>query len=356
MTDYIYLAISLAAALLISACSMPLIIYFSKKLKLYDTIDERKVHKGNISRLGGIGITLAFSVSGIILHFTGQLDTLKQNLIFVVIATIIITTMGIIDDIKNLPAKIKLLVQIIAACLVVFLGGYKFTNISIGVFSLSIKYFAYPLTILWIIGVTNAVNLLDGIDGQCGTVSILCSLTFFMFFFKEGNTAAMSICLCFSCAILGFLFFNWPIPKARIFMGDGGSQTLGFVLSILPLMSSKGSLPSVSILYAAAALMIPIFDTFAAIWRRLREHRSIGSPDKFHIHHKLMLFGYSSRRTLLIVTLLQLVISIFLCTSLWLGGWIGTAILFTTYAMGIIFFAIVHYNKQNIIEHGQEVQ
>ncbi|MDD7417188.1 MAG: MraY family glycosyltransferase [Treponemataceae bacterium] len=355
MTEYIYLGISLSLGFLLSALSMPLIIYFSRKLKLYDTIDERKVHKGNISRLGGIGITLAFSVSVIILHFTGQLDSLKQNLIFVVVATVIITTMGIVDDIKTLSAKVKLLIQIAAAILVLF-GDYKFSNISIGVYSLNIGYFAYPLTLIWIIGVTNAVNLLDGIDGQCGTVAILCSLTFCMFFFREGNTAAMAICLCFSCAILGFLLFNWPIPKARIFMGDGGSQTLGFVLSILPLMSSKGSLPSISIIYAAAALMIPIFDTFAAIWRRLREHRSIGSPDKYHIHHKLMLFGYSSRQTLLIVTLFQLVISIFLCTSLWLGGWIGTIILFTTYAMGIIFFAIVHYNKQNIIEHEMKMQ
>ena len=313
--NYVILAISLATSFLVSASSMPLIIQFSKRLKLYDPVDERKVHKGNISRLGGIGITLAFSVSVIILHATSQLTSLKQNLIFLVIAAVLITVMGIIDDIVTLPAKTKLIPQIVAAILVVA-GGYKFSNISIGIYTINIRLFAYPLTLVWIIGVTNAVNLLDGIDGQCGTIAIICALTFFIFFLKEGNDAAMAICLCFACAILGFLIFNWPIPKAKIFMGDGGSQTLGFVLSVLPLLSSKGSLPSISILYAAGILMIPIFDTFAAIWRRLREHRSIGSPDRFHIHHKLMLFGFSSSKTLLIVTCFQLVISIFLSSSI----------------------------------------
>ena len=350
--SYILLAISLAVSFLISALSMPLIIYISNKLKLYDTVDERKVHKGNISRLGGIGITLAFSISVIILHATGQLASLKQNLLFLVIAAILITTMGIIDDLVTLPAKTKIIPQIVAAILVVA-GGYKFSNISIGVYSLNIGLFAYPITLLWIIGVTNAVNLLDGIDGQCGTVSIICALTFFFFFLKEGNEAAMAICLCFSCAILGFLIFNWPIPKAKIFMGDGGSQTLGFVLSVLPLLSSKGSLPSISIIYAAGILIIPIFDTFAAIWRRLREHRSIGSPDRFHIHHKLMLFGFSSNMTLLIVTIFQLVLSIFLCASIWLSGWIGAFLLLATYIMGIVLFAVIHYTKEAKINESQ---
>ncbi|MGP1586990.1 MAG: MraY family glycosyltransferase [Treponemataceae bacterium] len=339
-----YKICALTASFLLSLISIPMILLFSKKHNLYDTVDDRKVHTGHISRLGGIGITLGFSSSIVVLLLTGQLDTLRQNLWFLVASCIIITTMGIVDDIVTLPAKAKLFTQMLAA-VISLIGGFKFSILSIGIYSVNIGLLAYPLTFIWIIGVTNAVNLIDGIDGQCGNISIITALTFCMFFFKELNTSAMAICMCLVCAVLGFLVFNWPIPKAKIFMGDGGSQTLGFILSVLPLLSSKGSFPSISILYAAAVLMIPIFDTFAAIWRRLREHRSIGSPDKFHIHHKLMLFGFSNRGALLIVTTFQIVIGIFLCCSLWMGGTIGVILLAAIYAMGILFFYIIHYGK-----------
>ena len=133
-------------------------------------------------------------------------------------------------------------------------------------------------------------------------------------------------------------------------MGDGGSQTLGFILSVLPLLSSKGSLPSISILYAAAIIMIPIFDTIAAIWRRLREHRSIGSPDRFHLHHKLMMFGFTNRQALIIVLMFQSIICIFLCCSIWMGGIIGAILLFTVYLMGILFFTVIHIGKAKEVE------
>ena len=328
--------IALIIALLVSTVSMPLIILFSKKFNLYDTVDGRKVHTGQISRLGGLGITLAFSIALIILLVTGYFAEIKQNILFLVLAAICITAMGIIDDIVTLPAKIKLVPQIIASTLVL-VGGFKFTTLSLGIYTINLGLLAFPLTFVWIIGVTNAVNLIDGIDGQCGGLSVIASATFCLFFFKEQNVPAMFICLSLICSVMGFLFFNLPLPKAKIFMGDGGSQTLGFILSVLPLLSSKGEISTVTILYAAAVLMIPLFDTIAAIWRRLREHRSIGSPDRFHLHHKLMMFGFSNRQALLIVCFFQTVICIFLCCSIWMGGILGTILLFSVYLMGILF-------------------
>ena len=341
--------IALIIALLISTVSMPLIILFSRKFNLYDTIDGRKVHTGQISRLGGLGITLAFSVALIILLATGHFADIKQNILFLVLAAICITAMGIIDDIVTLPAKTKLVAQILASVLVL-IGGFKFSTLSFGIYTVNLGLFAYPLTFVWIIGVTNAVNLIDGIDGQCGGLSVIASATFCLFFFKEQNVPAMFICLSLIFSIMGFLFFNLPLPKAKIFMGDGGSQTLGFILSVLPLLSSKGEISTVSILYAAAVIMIPIFDTIAAIWRRLREHRSIGSPDRFHLHHKLMMFGFSNRQALLIVLLFQTIICIFLCCSIWMGGLLGSILLFTVYLMGILFFTVIHIGKVRTIE------
>lgn len=348
--------IALIIALLVSTISMPLIILFSKKFNLYDTIDGRKVHTGQISRLGGLGITLAFSIALLILFFGGYFINIKQNILFLVLAAVCITAMGVIDDIVTLPAKTKLLPQIIASVLVL-VGGFKFSTLSFGIYTINLGFLAYPLTFVWIIGVTNAVNLIDGIDGQCGGLSVVASITFCLFFFKEQNYAAMFICFSLICAVMGFLFFNLPIPKAKIFMGDGGSQTLGFVLSVLPLLSSKGSISTISILYAAAVLMIPIFDTIAAIWRRLREHRSIGSPDRFHLHHKLMMFGFSNRQALIIVLLFQSIICIFLCCSIWMGGILGAILLFTIYLMGILFFTVIHIGKVKTIEelNSQEV-
>ena len=345
--------IALLCALIISTVSMPLIILFSKKFNLYDTIDGRKVHTGQISRLGGLGITLAFSVSLIILLLAGYFTDIRQNILFLVLAAICVTAMGIIDDIVTLPAKTKLVPQILASTLVL-VGGFKFSTLSFGIYTINLGLLAYPITFVWIIGVTNAVNLIDGIDGQCGGLSVIACVTFCLFFFKEQNQAAMLICFCLICSVMGFLFFNLPIPKAKIFMGDGGSQTLGFILSVLPLLSSKGSLSTISILYAAATLMIPIFDTIAAVWRRLREHRPIGSPDRYHLHHKLMMFGFSNRQALLIVCIFQTIICIFLCCSIWMGGILGTILLFTIYLMGILFFTVIHIAKVRTLEESNK--
>lgn len=342
--------LALIVAFLISTISMPLIIKISKKKNLFDRIDERKVHTGQVSRLGGIGITLGFSLALAILFFGGKFSTIQQNIWYLLIAGICISAMGIIDDLKPLSAKLKLLIQVIAAVLVL-IGGFKFTGIAISsVFYLNFSFFSYIITFFWIIGVTNSYNLIDGIDGLCGGIASFACFTFAFIFFKSDNIAAIFICLSLASAVLGFLLFNWPLPKAKIFMGDGGSQFLGFVLAVLPLLSSKGSLPTISLPYAIAVLMIPIFDTIAAIWRRLREKRRFDSPDRFHIHHKLMLLGFSSRSTMVILYFLQAIICIFLASAFWLGGYVSVFILLADYLTGVLFFTIIHFGKKEALK------
>lgn len=342
--------LALIVAFLISTISMPLIIKISKKKNLFDRIDERKVHTGQVSRLGGIGITLGFSLALAILFFGGKFSTIQQNIWYLLIAGICISAMGIIDDLKPLSAKLKLLIQVIAAVLVL-IGGFKFTGIAISsVFYLNFSFFSYIITFFWIIGVTNSYNLIDGIDGLCGGIASFACFTFAFIFFKSDNIAAIFICLSLASAVLGFLLFNWPLPKAKIFMGDGGSQFLGFVLAVLPLLSSKGSIPTISLPYAIAVLMIPIFDTIAAIWRRLREKRRIDSPDRFHIHHKLMLLGFSSRSTMVILYFLQAIICIFLASAFWLGGYVSVFILLADYLTGVLFFTIIHFGKKEALK------
>jgi UDP-GlcNAc:undecaprenyl-phosphate GlcNAc-1-phosphate transferase len=332
----------------LSALTVPFMIYISKKFKLYDKIDERKIHTGNISRLGGVGILCGFTAAVIFFIIKGYFSSIDQNIWLIIPAIFMIIIMGIIDDLVQLKARIKLIIQIIAT-IIVILAGFKFNNISFGRFTIKLSWFSYIFTFCWIIGVTNAINLIDGLDGLSGSLSFCTAITYAIFAFNSNQTGAgvLSITLCAS--ILGFLLYNLPLPSAKIFMGDGGSQFLGFSLAIIPLISQNGT-HFISFPCAAAILIIPLFDTIAAIWRRLREHRRIDSPDRLHLHHKLLLLGFSKRMVLILIILYQTIISTLIILTVWLDTIPSTTLLITVYAMGILFFSIIHFAKNRVLE------
>lgn len=346
---FYYLLISFALSVII----VPIMIAISKKFNLYDSTGGRKIHTGNISRLGGVGILLSFTITVVLLNLNKDYFFIKQNIWFLIIAVFLIIIMGIIDDIKNIRARIKLLTQIIAAILVL-IGGFKFNKISISTWSLDLGYFSYILTFIWIIGVTNAMNLIDGLDGLAGSLTVIVCATFSVFAFVNKNCSAMLLSLILASSVCGFLIYNLPIPTAKVFMGDGGSQFLGFLLAVLPLVTNDHQ-SYISLPYAAAVLLIPIFDTFAAIWRRLREHRPVDSPDKFHLHHKLLLLGFSKRVTLIIIIVFQSIISVFLICGLFLGRRSSLILLITVYVMGILFFTIIHLGKVKAINNSSHL-
>jgi UDP-GlcNAc:undecaprenyl-phosphate GlcNAc-1-phosphate transferase len=265
--------------------------------------------------------------------------------------------MGVWDDLKPWRARYKLLIQIIAAVCVIS-GGFYFRNISIGSSFVLVRLglFAYPLTFIWIIGVTNAINLIDGIDGLAGTISLLAITAYAIFFYSYGNSSAFYICVILVISIMGFLVFNLPFPKAKIFMGDGGSQFLGFILAVLPLLQNGNALASIPITYAAAILIIPIFDTLAAIWRRIREKRRIDDPDKLHLHHKLMLLGFSSRGTLIVLVIFQLIICLLCLVSIRVSAFVAGILLLCIYLIGVLFFTIIHIKKQEELVHKAMLQ
>ncbi len=336
----------------ISSLAVYLTIIFSTKHELYDSVGGRKIHSGNVPRLGGVGFVSAFVVSIVIFHFRfPEYNLLQSNLSLVILASVLIFLMGILDDLKNWKAIFKFLVQCLAAALVLF-AGFKFTIISfapIGFFW-ELGVLSLPITFLWIIGITNAVNLLDGIDGQAGCLSgsLLISYSI-VFWAAEVNPLMIYICVILVFVILGFLFFNLAIPKAKIFMGDGGSQFLGFVLAVFPLMPDKFGDEAIRLPFAICFLMLPIFDVIAAVWRRKRDKQPISVGDKFHIHHKLMLIGFSSRGTLTIFMILQIIIDMFVTMSIILGGVMALVTLIGLMLIGILFFYLIHFEKQRII-------
>lgn len=288
--------LSFILPLLINMILTPLIISYAHKKELFDATDHRKTHVGNIPRLGGIGIFTALILSALtIFILTKELASLH----FFVAITIIFAS-GIVDDIKPVRAKVKLLAQI-AAALVLTMGDYTLSHVYIPFteITLSLSLLKYPVTLIWIIGFTNAINLLDGMDGQAGGVSAIASLTLGIVSVVLGYNNIAITCFILTGALTAFLTFN--LPPAKIFMGDSGSLTLGFFLSAIPLLFKTPETKGKVILVAVAVLLIPMLDVFAAMIRRKRKNISFFDPDRGHIHHKFIDFTSLNTKQILIV-------------------------------------------------------
>jgi UDP-GlcNAc:undecaprenyl-phosphate GlcNAc-1-phosphate transferase len=332
----------------LSLSMVALILKISRRMAWYDRVNARKIHSGNIPRLGGIGFAFSFIVFFAIIGFRLKNPALTLEFISVAAAFVLVLISGIRDDFKHLAPRYKLVFQT-GAALCVLISGHVFQRfLYIGRADFpglsGWELFRYPLTFLWIVGMTNAVNFIDGVDGLAGGVSLLALLSFGAISASLGaDSVILLLCACLASAVLGFLIFNVPFPRARIFMGDGGAYFLGFSLALLPLMGSGNGVVRLPVFYAAAILQIPILDTTAAVWRRLREGRRIGSPDRAHTHHKLMNLGLSSRRVDAILFTLQFCLGVLVYMAVKSPGYLSLAILFLAYAAGVGFFVALHF-------------
>lgn len=329
-------------AFLVSLISMPLIIKFSTKFNIFDYQDARKIHSGNISRLGGVGIAISFFVCTAV-YFLITDASLFIEYLPIISAGLIIFVFGFIDDIVTLRAIVKLLIQIVATGLVIF-SGNRFTQI--GPWQIP-SVLSYIFTFCWIIGVVNAFNLIDGLDGLCGSLAFTTTLTLGIIYTLSGNSISV-ICFILAASILGFLCFNWP--PAKLFMGDCGSQFLGFMLATLPLIPADSVIEFNKFLIIASVAAFPIFDTIAAIWRRIRDKRPIMSPDKSHLHHKLLNMGYTKKSSLYLVVFIQLLLCSLVIISYLLGTYKGMMVLLLTLFFVTLFFTFIHYTNQAILK------
>lgn len=318
----------------VSALLIPIVILICNKENWYDSIDSRKIHDGSIPRLGSIGFVIAFVLSSFI-YMRIKRDAVSTMVPFI-ISGFMIFIFGIIDDFKNLKAIVKLTVQIIAA-LIIVATNHRFLNI--GSYSIP-TWLSFLLTFGWIIGVVNAFNLIDGIDGLCGGLSSLIIFTLSLIYARSAVHSAAE-CLFIVAGLLGFLIYNKP--KAKIFMGDGGSQFLGFMIAALPLYKTTENFEYNKFLIMVNLVSIPTLDCIAAIWRRLREHRGIMTPDRAHIHHKLMNIGLSSVQVLIVLLVIQAFICCVCAIALYLKGALAFTVLLLCYAVIVCFFVIVHY-------------
>lgn len=285
--------LAFVTAFVVAMIVMPPLIRVIYRFKLFDVPDRRKEHIAPIPTMGGIASITGMAI-GCALWFQFTQDIFVVSFFF---SIAVLLAIGIMDDLKNLPARYKFAIQIAVALLIAF-SGVRITSFNglFGINELPISA-QYTFTILAITGITNAFNLIDGIDGLAGGLGFmsLVILGIFLTLSGDGNIALIAFAL--GGGLLGFLYYNFN--PAKIFMGDTGSLVLGFVISVLCIkliqLNTGIELPILphAPIFALSVVMIPVFDTLRVFALRIWSGRSPFSPDKNHIHHLLTNNGWS---------------------------------------------------------------
>ncbi len=268
-----------------------------------DEPNERKVHTERVPRMGGLAMFFGCMVTFLI--FLNGFEQFRG----IFLGMVIIVIVGIIDDSLGLEPKLKFFGQVVAALAAMtmsgvnidFLGGVLGSNYSLG-------FLSWPLTILWIVGITNAINLSDGLDGLASGISLIAFTSFGILAYQRGDYAIFTLCLVFIGSILGFLRYN--THPAEVFMGDTGSLFLGYCLGTLSIAGNLKSVTALTLITPVMVLLVPIADTLWAIIRRIREGRSPFSADKRHFHHKLLNTGMDQSQTVSVIYGISVALSI----------------------------------------------
>ncbi|MBI5701026.1 undecaprenyl/decaprenyl-phosphate alpha-N-acetylglucosaminyl 1-phosphate transferase [Candidatus Saganbacteria bacterium] len=291
----------------------PMVIDFASKKGFVDRPNERKIHTSPVPRLGGIAIYIGFLLSivaALVLleHFEIQINI--QPIFGLLISSTIIFLMGLFDDIYNLRSSAKFIWQVIAASLMVLFGvEINFISNPFNGIILFSAFISIPLTLLWITGVTNAINLIDGLDGLAAGVTAISAGTLFIVALRTHEIGAALILLSLAGVCLGFLKFNF-FP-ARIFLGDSGSYLLGFIIASAAIIGVFKTTLVVALIIPLLILGVPIFDMMFAIGRRLSSGANPFKADNKHIHHMLLRAGFTQREAVLSIYVACFLLSIF---------------------------------------------
>ena len=354
MSEYIVIGTIIAAfavAAVLSYFFTPPVKNFAHKVGAIDVPkDARRMHKKPIPRLGGLAIYGGFLCS--ILIF-GQLD---ETMLCVLLGAAIIVALGIFDDVLALGAKLKFVVQIVAAAIPVCIGELQiglFTNLN----PLSDTPFvhlgilAVPATIIWIVGITNAVNLIDGLDGLAVGVSSIAAITMLAVALLTGNMPIAITMAALAGACIGFMPYN--LNPAKIFMGDTGSTFLGYMLATVSIMGLFKFYAVISFAVPFLILGLPIFDTANAIIRRVAAGRSPMSPDRGHVHHKLIDMGFNQKQAVAILYAISATLGL-TAVVLTSSGEVKAIVLLLAVLAAILVGACIIYGAEHWSKHASE--
>ena len=274
------LIMSFVVTMIISALLIPIVIKVGKKLGIVAHKNKRTVHKVEVPRIGGYAIYISSLIGAVIFLKT------DPQINAILIAGFLVFFVGLLDDVHDLSPKTKLIVELIAALIVIgygniYLKGFDFVPDN------WIPIIPGAITVLWIVGITNAINLIDGLDGLSSGISIIVLFTISMTSLTSGRTDIASLSLVLAGSIMGFLFYNFH--PAKIFLGDCGALYIGFMISVISLLGFGYNVSTFFTLGAPiVVLMVPIMDTLIAIVRRKVHHKKFSEADKAHLHHNLM--------------------------------------------------------------------
>lgn len=354
MSEYIVIGTIIAAfavAAVLSYFFTPPVKNFAHKVGAIDVPkDARRMHKKPIPRLGGLAIYGGFLCS--ILIF-GQLD---ETMLCVLLGAAIIVALGIFDDVLALGAKLKFVVQIVAAAIPVCIGDLQiglFTNLNplsdtpfvhLGILSV-------PVTIIWIVGITNAVNLIDGLDGLAVGVSSIAAITMLAVALLTGNMPIAITMAALAGACIGFMPYN--LNPAKIFMGDTGSTFLGYMLATVSIMGLFKFYAVISFAVPFLILGLPIFDTANAIIRRVAAGRSPMSPDRGHVHHKLIDMGFNQKQAVAILYAISATLGL-TAVVLTSSGEVKAIVLLLAVLAAILVGACIIYGAEHWSKHASE--
>ncbi|QCX25939.1 glycosyltransferase family 4 protein [Companilactobacillus futsaii] len=297
--------VKLFLTMILSAAITPFVVKLAYILGAVDKPNARRVNIKPMPTMGGLAIFIAFNFSTFVL-LREQFPT--HELFSVFLAECIIILTGIIDDIRELSPKAKLAGILAASLVIYFLAGIRMNEVTLPIFgSFQLGWWSLPITIIWIIAITNAVNLIDGLDGLATGVSIIALFTMGVmayFFLNMTNVYVAIWIFAMVAALIGFLPHNFH--PASIFLGDTGSLFIGFMMAVFSLKGLK-NVTFISLLMPVVIMGVPITDTVYAILRRLLNKKPIMQADKHHLHHRLMQLGLSHRQTVLVIYGLSLV-------------------------------------------------
>ena len=293
--------------LVVAACSSAGLTFvvreFARRAGLVDPCSERKVHVHPVPRIGGVAIVLAvaLTMTGIMALF-GQraIAETGRGLATVIGGALAVHIVGLIDDVRPMRARWKFLAQVVIAC-GVFIAGVRVSTLSlpfVGVVELG-GVVGMLFTVVWFVGITNAFNLIDGLDGLAAGAALFALTTMFVVASINGLVGAATVTIILAGATAGFLFFNFH--PASIFLGDSGSLFLGFMLAGIGILGSQKSPTVIAVAIPIVSLGLPVLDTTLAVARRFLRGQPIFTADRAHIHHRLLSLGHSPRRVALLL-------------------------------------------------------
>lgn len=319
--------------------TVPPIIRIANAKKLYEPFEERKVHTKVVPPLGGVAIFIAFILSTIIATDGISFDSLK----YIIAAVMVMFFIGLKDDLLVISARKKFLVQVFAAVLLIALGNIRFTNLHgiLGIYE--IGYLAsVSISLFTMIGIINAFNLIDGIDGLASGLAIIASSTFGFWFYLTGNYQLSIMSFALVGSLVGFFLFNVFGRKNKLFMGDTGSLILGIVISTLVIKVNELSLVADSYVYSSipaftfAVVSVPIVDTLRVFTMRILQRKSPFSPDKNHVHHRLLtLIKNNHLKVSLVIFAANILLIVVAFFFNWLG-WNTNVQFFVVVGLGVL--------------------